>query len=277
MKVFLSWSGDRSRRVARTLREWLPLVLQHVEPWMSEKDIEAGERWGIEIGKKLEESFFGVICLTKENLTAPWILFEAGALSKIMASSAVCPYLLGLDFGDITGPLSQFQAKKASKEHTRALVESINKCSIEQGMKGLDGNRLGAVFEGFWPQLERDLHEIPAAVTVSRGESPIGNRPQHEILDELVEIVRSVDRRICEVKAALDGGMVLDQPSYETTNGRVGQAVRHVKFGSGIVVDIDGGTDPIVTAKFAQWGVKRIKARFLEFSESQVDSGTTNK
>ena len=65
MKVFLSWSGDRSRQVAAALREWIPLVLQHVEPWMSDHDIGAGDRWAVEIGKRLEENHFGIICLER--------------------------------------------------------------------------------------------------------------------------------------------------------------------------------------------------------------------
>jgi hypothetical protein len=36
MKVFLSWSGNRSKMLANTLREWLPLVLHYLEPWVSQ-------------------------------------------------------------------------------------------------------------------------------------------------------------------------------------------------------------------------------------------------
>jgi hypothetical protein len=74
---------------------------------MSESDIEAGARWGREIESNLQETKFGIICLTKDNQFAPWLLFEAGALAKAVANTFVCPYLIGLDAIDISqGPLT---------------------------------------------------------------------------------------------------------------------------------------------------------------------------
>lgn len=126
MRIFLSWSGVRSKQVATALRDWLPLILHYANPWLSDKDIEAGDRWSMEIGKELEASNFGVICLTRDNLSADWILFEAGALSKALQTGSVCPYLLDVEFQDLRGPLSQFQAKKAESAQTLELVEAIN-------------------------------------------------------------------------------------------------------------------------------------------------------
>ena len=39
MKVFISWSGTRSKALAVALKEWLPLILQYAKPWVSDKDI----------------------------------------------------------------------------------------------------------------------------------------------------------------------------------------------------------------------------------------------
>ena len=34
MKVFISWSGQRSKTVALAFRDWLPLMFETIEPWM---------------------------------------------------------------------------------------------------------------------------------------------------------------------------------------------------------------------------------------------------
>jgi hypothetical protein len=79
MRVFISWSGEPSRSVAQALRDWPPIVVQQVEPWMSDEDIESGGRWNDQIAAELEQADYGIICLTSTNLDRPWSLFEAGA------------------------------------------------------------------------------------------------------------------------------------------------------------------------------------------------------
>lgn len=40
MKVFISWSGNKSHKVAMIFREWLPSVIQSLEPYVSSEDID---------------------------------------------------------------------------------------------------------------------------------------------------------------------------------------------------------------------------------------------
>ena len=94
MKVFLSWSGQRSKAVADLLAKWTPHVIQAVEPWISSA-IDKGARWQSETAARLEDVKVGIVCLTPGNLSEPWILFEAGALSKTTGSS-VCTFLFDL-------------------------------------------------------------------------------------------------------------------------------------------------------------------------------------
>lgn len=193
MHVFLSWSGDRSRRLADALHEFLPLVLHYVEPWVSSRDIDAGDRWAAEVSGQLEKSQFGLVCLTKDNLSAPWILFEAGALSKQLSSSAVIPYLLDVDFGDLVGPLAQFQAKKATRDSTLDVVRALN----ERSQTRIPDARMTALFDLVWPQLQEKLENLPKA----SGAAP-RHRTTDEILDELVSAVRGFDGRLGEILRA---------------------------------------------------------------------------
>ena len=82
MKVFISWSGEFSRKAAESLSKWIQIIIQTVDVFYSPDDIEKGENWNNRLSEELEQSNFGIICLTPENIKAPWILFETGALSK---------------------------------------------------------------------------------------------------------------------------------------------------------------------------------------------------
>lgn len=165
------------------------MVLHYAEPWLSHSDIEAGERWANVVAKELETTKFGIICITRDNIASPWILFEAGALAKSMQEGRVIPLLLDIEFKDIAGPLAQFQAKKVEKSGVSDVVTSINQFSDTK----LADTRLGLQFETLWPTLEKKVADIPHSPSPARQ-----NRPQHEILEELVSSVRGLDVRFRE-------------------------------------------------------------------------------
>lgn len=204
MGIFLSWSGDRSKRVAQALKDWLPVVFDDVNPWLSDRDIQAGRRWAVELGRRLEKIDFGIICLTRENLESPWILFESGALSKALEDSYVCPYLLDVDMSAVTPPLSQFQATRTEKASTLELLQSINAARSHPS----DESQLLRRFEGLWSQFEEMLEEIPKDMGEGRGPT----RPTDDILEELVETVRTADRRISDLYTRMESfGMLTSE------------------------------------------------------------------
>jgi hypothetical protein len=96
MKIFLSWPGKQSLLLATELRQWLPRVFQSVEPFLSTDDIEAGEKWQDRLNTVLEDHDFGIVCLTRTNLTAPYVMFESGALAKKLGKARLIPVLCGL-------------------------------------------------------------------------------------------------------------------------------------------------------------------------------------
>ena len=184
--VFISWSKPKSKSVAEAFRDWLPSVIQAVKPWLSSHDINKGARWSREIAGQLKDAKVGIVCLTPENLDAPWLNFEAGALSKTVEDAFVCPYLFGVEPAQVKGPLSQFQLTKAEKQDTRQLLGTINKAL---GETGLTEPQLDRVFEKWWPEIEEKLRAIPDR------EIAAPQRPDREILEEILSIVRSQARR----------------------------------------------------------------------------------
>ena len=187
-RVFLSWSGERSKAVAIALRSWLKKVLQAVEPWMAEEDIKAGQVWFNQIADTLEVSTFAVICVTPENLESRWLNFEAGAIGMTRrdgAHRAAAPYLLGLEFGDLPQPLAAFEAKQATKNGTLALVKAIND-TLPTPLPEPD---LVESFEMWWPKLSDALDVIPEAdETAVEG----AERPDRDLLEEILTHVRQI-------------------------------------------------------------------------------------
>ena len=192
MKVFISWSGERSKKLAEALREWLPNVIQALDPWMSSEDIDKGARWYVDIVSQLESSYYGIICLTSDNIESPWIHFEAGALSKSMEKSRVCPYLFHIDPSIIKGPLVLFQAAKSTKEDTKKLLHSINQALAENA---LSTEKLDKTFERWWPDLNAKLEEVS-----KMKDKPIPKRSEVEMIEEILEIVRSLSISVASNK-----------------------------------------------------------------------------
>ena len=157
MEVFISWSGERSNALARALADLLPSAADGLNVWMSEHDIEAGSRWAGQLDAVLARCNFGVLCMTHDNVAAPWVMYEAGALAKSMSESRVVPYRLELDAEDVPLPLAQFQGVDADKAGTKSLLWSLNLARD----KPLGRSDFDTQFEEWWPKLEQRIAAIP--------------------------------------------------------------------------------------------------------------------
>lgn len=214
MKVFLSWSGTKSHRVAMVFRDWLPSVIQEITPYVSSEDIDKGARWSTDIAKELEDSTFGILCVTKENINAPWLTFEAGALSKTMDKSFVSPFLFDIKRSAVDGPILQFQSTIFEKEDVQKLVKTLNKAC---GENGLSDERLGKAFNVWYPTLESDLR----AITEQGGEDesiqngqPDTAPDNKDILEEILELSRINQKLIRNPDGAF--GSQLDETRHMT-------------------------------------------------------------
>lgn len=186
MKVFISWSGSESEKVAEILRDWLPCVLQATRPWMSKEDIRKGGRGGQAIADALRDAKAGIICVTPSNQDSPWLNFESGAISKTLDDSLVCTFLRGLKPSEVKPPLAQFQHTQAAvKEDVLRMLGSINK-ALEGS--ALSEATLGKTFDQWWSDLEGQLAAVPQPAAA------VPRRTELEMLEELLSLARDEAR-----------------------------------------------------------------------------------
>jgi len=191
MKVFISWSGNKSHKVAMVLRDWLPSVIQTIEPYVSSEDIDKGARWSTDIAKELENSTFGILCVTKDNMNAPWLTFEAGALSKTMDKSFVSPFLFDIKRSEVDGPILQFQSTIFQKADIKKLLKTLNKAC---GNSNITETRLNKAFDVWYPTLEEELEKLKKESDdqpKEKKESSSETSYSSEILEEILELARS--------------------------------------------------------------------------------------
>jgi|ERR1035437_7560321 hypothetical protein len=205
-RIFISWSGHCSRAVGEALKNWLPNLFQFVDVWISTEDLNKGTRWQSEVVKVLQTSRFGIVCLTPDNLTSAWLLFEAGAISNLPQSS-VFTFLHRLEYPEVKQPLEMFNHTTSTKADVRKMVVSLN---AELGEAAVKETILGNVFEKFWPDLETQLAGIETHAHPG-GLEPIAapHTSDAETIREILTIVRDTSRNV----ATFQGPTILDESS----------------------------------------------------------------
>lgn len=205
MKVFISWSGDRSKQVAELLDDWIQCVIQAVDPWMSSKDIDRGALWFTEISDQLSNTSVGIVCLTKENKDKPWILFESGALAKGLSSNRVCTFLIDLSPTDLENPLAQFNHTFPTRDSVWELVRTINLTLKEKALKE---SILAKVFDTYWGQFEEEFKKIISTTPEAEIQA---KRKDNDIMLDVLSTVRMLDRRLRSIESNNDRQSLINE------------------------------------------------------------------
>lgn len=157
MNVFLSWSGDKSSHSAKVLKTWLSHFFPSIEFRLSKNDNNMGSKWYLSLNASLENTKVGILCLTKENIKSPWILFESGAMAHALGEKHIIPLLIDVENKDLPGPLSYFQSLTTNRNDMYALVKILSKYS---SLKFKGEKHLETLFENWHPLLEDQIREI---------------------------------------------------------------------------------------------------------------------
>ena len=111
--VFISWSGNNSKEIAGALKNFLEtkvFATEKIRCFVSNQDIASGADWRNRIHSEIKSCKIGIICITKENVKAPWIYYEAGAMVA-QGVSEIIPLLISCSLDALRDtPLQSNQA-----------------------------------------------------------------------------------------------------------------------------------------------------------------------
>ncbi len=189
LKVFISWSGSPSKEVAELLSENLPSIINVIEPFMSQRDIGSGEQWSRRISAELDETSFGIFCLTRDNIDAPWLHFEAGAVSKL--GGRVAGLLIGdLSPTDINNPLTQFQHRYFNERDFEKLILDINQTT------DFKDEIIRKSLRAQWGEVEQQYKDI---LKTKYTNSPVKRRSVDDFMKEVLLRIRNVEKEVSSI------------------------------------------------------------------------------
>ena len=172
MRIFICWSEEKSKQIALALQVWLPKALpKGVEPPFVSQDIPKGSRWFEAVGTHLEEAQAGIICLTPDNLSSPWIHYEAGALAHRLEraqarrtpgqAGVIFTFLHGVSPAELKGPLEAYQSTTSDEADTYRLVLSIagmmRKSTVSLQDFEVWKHDFDSRWKSLWSELEREI------------------------------------------------------------------------------------------------------------------------
>lgn len=197
MKVFVSWSGELSKEIAEILRINIQALLQEIDVFFSPYDIAKGDNWDRVISENLNDCRHGIICLTKDNISAPWINFEAGALAKSL-DSKVTALMINIQPSDIQGPLSRYQATALVKDDFWKLLNSLNKDLT----KPVPDTYIKVLFDAVWPK----MNEAFKAALSKHETSEQGNFEQTNVVSYREEVIlEEILRMTRQMSVSMEG------------------------------------------------------------------------
>ena len=201
MKIIIGWTGKSSRGLAELLNEWLLRVIQATEPMLLNIG-EQSSRAQIPIqdyNDDIDDSYFGILCLTSQNHESHDVLFEAGVMSNLLPPNRLCGLMLDLQAGDACRPLQRFPLLDTSKKDMRKLLHTINEA---KGRKSISVDVLEDTFNIFWEMFEADIRQLREQVAEPERRTEAettGQQPEfgnEAVLIEMLATVRALEKKL---------------------------------------------------------------------------------
>lgn len=167
-KIFISWSGENSRQIAIGIKKILEkkiFALTDLECFVSTVDIASGDDWWNKINKELKKCKQGILCVTKENIKAPWIFFEAGAM--VARDVPTIPLLFNCNINMLGG--SPINGKQCidfyDQQQFLKMIDDINR---SMKLLPLEKVQLDLIAKEAYEEIKRELQPTLKQLTQTR-------------------------------------------------------------------------------------------------------------
>ena len=157
-KIFVSWSGDS--RIPEALKGALSAAFgDDFSIFVSSVSIPIGEEWFPKIKSILSKSAFTIVCVTKDNLSKPWLYFESGAsvFHNTCEGKPLMVILFDVELPE-KSPLQHYNNVKWSKTGYKKLLNDIN--GVRDKDKQLTMKQVNAIAEGSYQQTNRKIDPV---------------------------------------------------------------------------------------------------------------------
>lgn len=156
MKIFISSSGYRSKQAAEILTNIFRDAFPSIQVFNSISDIQKGESWVNAIQNQIVNTDIGILCITNDNISSPWLNFEAGVLNR--NSIQLIPILIDCSYSELKAPLSLFQAFIFEKNDLFRILKTINLQQPES--EHITNNKLFEISELILDKYENSINQI---------------------------------------------------------------------------------------------------------------------
>lgn len=190
--VFISCTKNLSRECAKVLRDWIKYVSNTDTPLLSSRTNDKVGYWLSDHSDDLIDIKTGIVCISKDNINSPWLVFELGALISRLGKNNVFTFLIDVDPEELEMPFSLVDSIRPNKEGMRKLLYALN---FELGVKGLHKRILDQLFDACWPWFEENFnHKLTSfAVNLSERQKAAS---QNEDAEEAVYPRHSLGNRL---------------------------------------------------------------------------------
>lgn len=168
------------------MRNFVSEVLGTDSVFMSDEDIEPGEKSLEEIDSALKRSTAALVIVSARSARDPWLNFEAGAMGVRLEKARVVPILLDLEFSQLIQPLAQFQGIRFdNREKFNQMLRVLNN---QRGDSRIKSETLNIVFDSRWVEF---VNEVQREIAANAQPGDLEALPdESDKIDEILSTIR---------------------------------------------------------------------------------------